>query len=1288
MPIIALTAEQEEAALEAADSDLRYLLSEVGLPDGLQAAIYHRGYVSLRLFSGIDESRAEVRAAINAEVGLDHTANNAERRQMALVLSAWETARTQQRSNDEARADARNAMIPRPVPLSEHSMLREALENQVGRLRDYEVPAKALLAAKLDDIELNQPRLEDLRDVASIEDGDADLMHGSLDASTGTFRMKAARNTIQMPKTPEELRLRHRRLGVVWEMCRTKHRGRVWLQGNLIEAYRQLSDHILGRHVAGLQLPQEQKPKWETILAYEQEIRKRAYQWVRRGDVATLEEGLEKGIKDAEVMNLFFIIPVTTSMASSSSASGTRQPPRVSPPTGGKGAGKTQNKTGVKPAKKLHVKTPDGKPLCFKFNNNGKCTSAKCSYVHQCQRWNELAARIKANEFDIILMSPPCSTWSRAVYANRLGPCPVRSREYPFGFPWLVGELKEKAELGTLLVMRCIEVLNVAPATTICLWEHPEDLGRARNGIPASVWQLEELRQAAKRRKMETIAFHQCTYGANYPKPTRFLSDANGLLQLGFPGWPVLNGGLSCLGPLPRSCGHDHDPLIGANDAGGFKTGPTAAYPAEMNQMIAQLVFNHWHQQTPTPMEGEEATKPAEPAACPRKLLVYRGREIRNDLYRLALGRCTSPPFRDETVAGARRLWLTRLADLSGKSVSELEEVDERQPFLLAALGEHLKLIGDPDAEAFLAKEGGFRAGVPIGVDGDMPRVPEVFEPKEKWKKYEPIPWPCDKENYTSAKDNATAVQLQFRKEEALGAMKEVEEEEARKQFGESLKIAALAALEKSDNSFRVVHDATHNVGVNSRIKVQDQLRYPGPSEIKAALEVMSPATFVLAADVSRAHRLVRVRPADWGLQACRTGVNDDGTKSDRVWLNCVGTFGVTSAWYHFTRLFGAVVRCAQSLWGRRDIFQLTYVDDLLFLAKGIGGLAGVWVTLLFLLIAGTPFSKFGGGTRAEWIGFQVDVKDRELGMSEKRLRWARDWMAKILGNKVVRIDEFRSALGRLAFMVSAFTHLKPFLGPLYSWVTAVDHCNTLQVPAAVLLVLDFLKRTMVPEVARTKVKPREESEAEHHFRSDAKAEGEVVVLGGWCCSDSKDRGKCRWYSVQLNRKNAPWVFESGEPYRAIASLELLGTLASLKAFPLKAGSSRRFQMSAGTDNLGNRHLVTRLLTTKFPLCIVLMQLAWTLHTKDLELRLDWLPRLQNREADALTNGDFSGFDPSLGVEVEPENLLEDQFKELLDSGGELYKEVVELRKKRKEGLLKASPVAKKAKGASLIGPW
>ena len=184
---------------------------------------------------------------------------------------------------------------------------------------------------------------------------------------------------------PEELRLRHRRLGIAWEMARTKHRNRVWLQGAILDSFRQLSDHVLGKHVFGLALPHEQRPKWEMVLNYEQEIRKRAYQWVRRGEVPTIEEGIVRGIKDPEAMNLHFIVPVTTSLAASASGGSTSKPAAATS-TGSKGGGKTKTKGGNRPAKKLHVKTPDGRALCFKFNNSRKCTAKNCAFVHQCQK--------------------------------------------------------------------------------------------------------------------------------------------------------------------------------------------------------------------------------------------------------------------------------------------------------------------------------------------------------------------------------------------------------------------------------------------------------------------------------------------------------------------------------------------------------------------------------------------------------------------------------------------------------------------------------------------------------------------------------------------------------------------------------------------------------------------------------------------------------------------------------------------------------------------------------------
>eukprot|EP00974_Lingulodinium_polyedra_P098601 9556548-Lingulodinium_polyedra.AAC.1 len=57
--------------------------------------------------------------------------------------------------------------------------------------------------------------------------------------------------------------------------------------------------------------------------------------------------------------------------------------------------------------------------------------------------------RISDGEFDFVPTSPPCNSVTRVQFANARGPCPVRSREYPFGFPWNAKEAQSRCDDGT-----------------------------------------------------------------------------------------------------------------------------------------------------------------------------------------------------------------------------------------------------------------------------------------------------------------------------------------------------------------------------------------------------------------------------------------------------------------------------------------------------------------------------------------------------------------------------------------------------------------------------------------------------------------------------------------------------------------------------------------------------------------------------------------------------------------------------------------------------------------------
>ena len=92
--------------------------------------------------------------------------------------------------------------------------------------------------------------------------------------------------------------------------------------------------------------------------------------------------------------------------------------------------------------------------------------------------------RLRAEEFDAVLLSPPCSTFSRAVWANFKGPRPVRSYTHPRGYQKLWGKQKEKAVLGTIFADFAWDVATVVAegATKFLAFEQPEDLGKLQKG--------------------------------------------------------------------------------------------------------------------------------------------------------------------------------------------------------------------------------------------------------------------------------------------------------------------------------------------------------------------------------------------------------------------------------------------------------------------------------------------------------------------------------------------------------------------------------------------------------------------------------------------------------------------------------------------------------------------------------------------------------------------------------------------------------------------------------------
>ena len=183
-------------------------------------------------------------------------------------------------------------------------------------------------------------------------------------------------------------------------------------------------------------------------------------------------------------------------------------------------------------------------------------------------------------------------------------------------------------------------------------------------------------------------------------------------------------------------------------------------------------------------------------------------------------------------------------------------------------------------------------------------------------------------------------------------------------------------------------------------------------------------------------------------------------------------------------------------------------------------------------------------------------------------------------------------------------------------------------------------------------------------LRVDAKAEGDQGI-GGWGVPESNNTFDARWFSVVLNRKNAPWAYLKGEPFRNIASLELVAVLVAAILFGdrvAKHTHRKRLTLTASTDNLGNTFVLNHFMSCKYPLSIVVMELAYELATQlrkfGLEVDLGWIPRGQNSEADSLTNSEFEGFDPNKRTLMDFEDLKLIVMNKLMEKAASLDEEV------------------------------
>ena len=135
---------------------------------------------------------------------------------------------------------------------------------------------------------------------------------------------------------------------------------------------------------------------------------------------------------------------------------------------------------------------------------------------------------------------------------------------------------------------------------------------------------------------------------------------------------------------------------------------------------------------------------------------------------------------------------------------------------------------------------------------------------------------------------------------------------------------------------------------------------------------------------MKEAHRQVPIVPRDWHLLGCQV------TPGSSVYINKVGTFGISSASYCWSRVAGALGRLSQYLiGGKARTWHLLVADGFHLDASGPEYRAAL---LLFFVLCDTcrvplSWAKTAGGDTVAWVGFELLHSSSCLGISQRLSR-------------------------------------------------------------------------------------------------------------------------------------------------------------------------------------------------------------------------------------------------------------------------------------------------------------
>ena len=869
-----------------------------------------------------------------------------------------------------------------------------------------------------------------------------------------------------------------------------------------------------------------------------------------------------------------------------------------------------------------------------------------------------------------VVGGPMCRTWSiRRHIPKPGGGRPLRTRDPPgvWGIPGLTENEKRITEGDTILLLRQMYLSSLAHwsrgSLPLHLLEHPADPMWASD-LPqapqcSSIWHTRMVQQWTQELGLQLVHMDQCRLGQVVPKTTTLATNL-----------PLLHWGeMFCQGD------HSHGYVASSGDLARYP-------PLMMRGIAQAIQTHLQLWATPSPPgtfgpdKERRRTDPRQvdrPTLDPKRLcldgyqaqlqiwLGAKTRPIRDGGGKPSRGRLT-PMHRawsslqakgaiimqavEPHVAGLQ--WGPQtgtehpfpeslLAEVrTALGPSDLHQVAPGQPFFLELLHHVASEDSDPDARYPLE----LIKGVPLGVTEQTLRSPDVWPLKE-----ELAGQPMEQHNledvvahanYQSAILHEDTIEQTFNEERNLDMVAGPFEAEEAASFCQcsipDLFPGPLGAVEELDKVRTIYDGSVGHQNDHIRKHTVERTTSPTVADLTAALHwlhwlhgghkegqgTFGPDLVLLKADVSKAHRRIKILPSGWRYQVA--------VNKGKYWVNMVGTYGMASAQLYWGRMAALLLRVLYAIFPE-IAWQFVYVDDFAWVLRGPGSTHLAVAVLVTLLAIGLPLSwkKTELNHTLRWLGFIVDVRSLELSLPQEKWVVLQAQLRRIQNGDLHDNLEVNKLVGRLQWATAAYPLVRPWLQPFWAWMVGLKGKGR---PGKLLRMIAI---TLQHIFSSTYKSPSPYSETSCWYgATDAGADHNSATVGGWFTNlADPPKEMVFWFMLPILEKDFPWIYDKGTPQQRISTLELLGTAMLIKLI-LEKTTHEALDVPVYTDNQGNAFALLAGSSKRWPNSAIIMDLAFSLHSASKRIRPSFLKREYNEWADQLTHRDMTGFSPKL----------------------------------------------------------